>query len=217
MASKFSTVEIFDASLALDHNFWAFTFDMLKQLRPRHMLVIFMIAYVTSELGALVHGVLLQLAHCFPDYHSILLASVALVGEFAKVYAICQHLIDVLQKVSASLATGAADVVPGLRGVQVRTELQLAVLAEQLVAVFALQGLVREVATHDAVDFFRHFSLQFVLDLGHFDVELGNWFGTHNPVDGFVTNDHVELLGGGLVLIESSVVFLLLLLSGSSW
>lgn len=67
MPGEVSPVEIFDAGLALNHNFGAFSFDMLKQLRSRHMLVIFMIAYVASKLGALIHGMFLQLPHSFPD------------------------------------------------------------------------------------------------------------------------------------------------------
>ena len=94
-------------------------------------------------------------------------------------------------------------------------------LAEQLVAILALKGLVREVAAHHAVDFFHHLSLQFVLNFVHLDVKLWNWLRAHNPVYGFVTNYHIESLRTSLVLVENLLVNHLLLLhrllAGTAW
>ena len=99
-------------------------------------------------------------------------------------------------------------------------QLDLAVLAEQLVAILALKGLVREVAAHHAVDFFHHLSLQFVLNFVHLDVKLWNWLRAHNPVNGFVTNYHIESLRTSLILVENLLVNHLLLLhrlAGTAW
>jgi hypothetical protein len=95
------------------------------------------------------------------------------------------------------------------------------VLAEQLVAIPALKGLVREVTAHHAVDFFHHLSLQLVLNFVHLDVKLWNWLRAHNPVYGFVTNNHIECLRTSLVLVENLLINHLLLLhrllAGTAW
>ena len=51
-------------------------------------------------------------------------------------------------------------------------QLELAVLAEQLVALSALLGRVRELLAHDACDLLDHLTLQLVLNLVDLDVEL---------------------------------------------
>jgi hypothetical protein len=51
------------------------------------------------------------------------------------------------------------------------------------------------------------------LNLRHFDVQLRNWLRTHDPIDGFIADDHVKLLLISLVLIKLSIVLLLLHLS----
>jgi hypothetical protein len=44
-------------------------------------------------------------------------------------------------------------------------KLQLAIFTEEFVAVFALKWFVRELMTHTALNFLRHLSLEFVLNL----------------------------------------------------
>jgi hypothetical protein len=88
MSGKVRAVVVFHASLALNHDLRTFSFDMLEELGPGHMLKLLLIADVTAELGALIHGMLLQLAHGFPDDHAILVILVALVGELAEVNAV---------------------------------------------------------------------------------------------------------------------------------
>ena len=94
-------------------------------------------------------------------------------------------------------------------------------LAEELVAISALEGLVWEVTTHHAKDFFRHFVLKFVLNLWHLNIKLRNWLWTHNSVDSFIADDHVQLLRGDLLFVEFAFLIHLLLLqgllSGSPW
>jgi hypothetical protein len=85
-------------------------------------------------------------------------------------------------------------------GVRILSQLHLAMLAEQLVTIPAFEGLVWEVTAHDAKDFFRHFPLQFVLDLVHLNVQLRNWLRAHDSVYGLVADDHVEALSRSLVL-----------------
>ena len=85
MTREFSSVKVFYAGLALDHYLRTFSFDVLKQLCPCHVLKVFVIAYVASKLGALIHGMLLELPHGFPDDHTLSLILVALVREFTEV------------------------------------------------------------------------------------------------------------------------------------
>jgi hypothetical protein len=88
VSCKLCSVEVFDTGLALDHDFRTLSLDMLEQLRSGHVLEILVIANIAAKLGALVHRVFLQLAHCFPDNHSMLFVFVALVGELAEVDAV---------------------------------------------------------------------------------------------------------------------------------
>jgi len=52
------------------------------------VLKVFVIAYVAAKLGALIHGMLLELPHGFPDDHTLSLFLVALVREFTEVNAV---------------------------------------------------------------------------------------------------------------------------------
>ena len=107
MARKFCSVKVLYTSLALDHYLRTFSFDVLKQLCSCHVLKVFVIAYVASKLGALIHCMLLELPHCFPDDHSVSLFLVALVREFTEVNAVGKHLVNVLQEVSSGVAACA--------------------------------------------------------------------------------------------------------------
>lgn len=66
-------------------------------------------------------------------------------------------------------------------------EMDLAVLAEQLVAAFAFQWLEWELFANDALNFFNHFSLELVLDGVHLDVEGWNWLWSHELLHGLVS------------------------------
>jgi hypothetical protein len=57
--------------------------------------------------------------------------------------------------------------------------MNLAVLAEQLVAAFTFQRFERELFANYALDFFNHLSLELVLNGLHLDVEGWNWLWTH--------------------------------------
>lgn len=94
MFGEISSVKIFDTNLALHHYFRAFKLNMLKQLSPRHVLKIFMVAYIAPELRALIHSMLLQLSHGFPDDGFTAVSLVALVRKFAEINAILQNFID---------------------------------------------------------------------------------------------------------------------------
>ena len=59
VSGELSPIVILDTSLALDHDFGALTLDMLEQLRPGHVLKVLVVADVATELGALVHCMLL--------------------------------------------------------------------------------------------------------------------------------------------------------------
>lgn len=56
-------------------------------------------------------------------------------------------------------------------------------LAEELVTFAALLGRVGELLAHDARNFLDHLSLQLVLNLFHFDVELRNGVRAHDLLD----------------------------------
>lgn len=73
-------------------------------------------------------------------------------------------------------------------------KLELAVLAEELVAALALHGLVRELLADDALNFLNHLSLQLVLDLVHLDVERRDWLRTHQLLDGPLGDRQVKSL-----------------------
>lgn len=63
-------------------------------------------------------------------------------------------------------------------------KLELTVFAEEFVALFALQWLIRKLETDNALDFLNHLSLKFVLNLVHLDIKRRNWFWSHHFFDG---------------------------------
>lgn len=87
MSSEVSSVEIFDANLALDHNRWAIILDMLGQLSSCHVLEIFIVANIASKFRTLVHGMLLKVFHRLPN-NDLLSILPALVRELTEVYAV---------------------------------------------------------------------------------------------------------------------------------
>jgi len=65
-------------------------------------------------------------------------------------------------------------------------EMDLAVLAEQLVAAFAFQRFEWELFANDALDFLNHLSLELVLNGIHLDVEGWNWLWSHELLNSLV-------------------------------
>jgi uncharacterized protein YabN with tetrapyrrole methylase and pyrophosphatase domain len=77
------------------------------------MLILFLVANVATKLGALDHGVLLQLKQRLPDDLTVLAVRVASVRELAEVNTVAQYLVDIDDEVAALLAVRAADVEAG--------------------------------------------------------------------------------------------------------
>ena len=134
--------------------------------------------------------------------------------------------------VTSSISTGrhqlvinlSSHVVPGswvsiihVVGTASSLELQLAILAEKLVAVFALERLEWELEAHDALDLFDHLSLKLILDLVHLNVKRRNWFWAHHLLDCLIANDKVhscidgEALLFGVDFLEDRLISPLLL------
>ena len=88
MTREFYSVKVLHTGLALDHYLRTFSFNVLKQLSPCHVLKVFVIANVAAKLRALIHCMLLELPHGFPDDHAMSLILVALVREFTEVNAV---------------------------------------------------------------------------------------------------------------------------------
>ena len=70
-------------------------------------------------------------------------------------------------------------------------KLDLAIFTEQFVAVFAFHWFIWELQAHNALNFLSHLSLEFILNLIHFDVELRDWLWSHNPLNSSIGNQHV--------------------------
>ena len=73
-------------------------------------------------------------------------------------------------------------------------KLELAVLAEKLVARFAFLRFVRELEADDALNFLNHLALQLVLNLVKLDVERWDGFGTHELLNSLLSADELEAL-----------------------
>ena len=111
MSCEISSVEIFDANLALNHNLRALSLDMLKQLGPGHVLEILVIANVASKFRTFVHSVLLKFTHRLPNDWAISFL-VALVRKLTKVNTVLQHFVNVGKEVSSGLTIWATNIVP---------------------------------------------------------------------------------------------------------
>ena len=170
MRSKFGSVEFTIANLALDHYCWALPFNMLEKLCSRQVLVLLSVADVTSKFWALVKGMLLKIKHGFPyDSSTTFFSQPAFMGKLTEVNTVSENLVDILEKVSLNMAAWTAHGVSTIH-LSIVLKLELAVLAKQLIALFALQRLVRKVTTHHTLDLIYHFPLEFVLNLGHLDI-----------------------------------------------
>jgi len=73
-------------------------------------------------------------------------------------------------------------------------KLKLAVLAEKLVTLIALQRFVWELEADDTLDLLNHLSLELILDLIHLDVKRGNRLWSHHFIDGFVRDNEIKSL-----------------------
>ena len=104
---EFGSAKVALANLALNDDLWAVSLDMLEQLCSSHVLELFLVADVAAELGALVHWMVLQISHSFPD-NNLTAIFPALVWELTEVNAIAKNFIDWLHEISSFLAVGAA-------------------------------------------------------------------------------------------------------------
>jgi len=62
-------------------------------------------------------------------------------------------------------------------------QLDLAILAEEFIALGAFHWFVRELSAHNALNLLNHFPLEFVLDFIHLNVERWDWLRPHHLVD----------------------------------
>jgi hypothetical protein len=107
MFRELPSSELFNADLALDHDLWAESFDVVSQLGSCHVLEFLEVADIAAILGALVVlSVLLELSYRFPVNFAID-GFVALVGELAEVNAVSNDWIDLNQEIAFALAVGA--------------------------------------------------------------------------------------------------------------
>lgn len=112
MRSIFTSCKFHTACWALDHNFCAFSFNMIEKLSSSHVLEFFLIADVTAKFRTLIHSMFLKLYQSFPNNSSILsVFKIALVWEFTKIDAIFENFVDILQKLSSLLTIWAANIV----------------------------------------------------------------------------------------------------------
>lgn len=93
MSGKISSVEIFYANLALNHNRRAIILDMLGQLSSCHVLEIFIVANVASKFRTLVHGMLLKIFHRLPN-NDLLSVVPALMRKLTEVNAVLEDLVN---------------------------------------------------------------------------------------------------------------------------
>lgn len=81
---------------------------MLKELGSGHMLILFLVTNVTAEFWALIHSMLLQVEHRFPNDAAVLLVQEAFVWEFTEIDTISQNLINFLHKITFNLTIWTA-------------------------------------------------------------------------------------------------------------
>jgi hypothetical protein len=70
-------------------------------------------------------------------------------------------------------------------------KLELAILTEKFVAVFALERFEWELEAHDALDLFHHFALKLILDFIHLNIKRRNWLWTHHSLDSLIRNNKI--------------------------
>lgn len=78
--------------------------------------------------------------------------------------------------------------------------MDLAILAEDLEAIFAFKGHERELSARVALDLFHEFLLKFVLNFSILNIDLRNWIRTHDSLNSFLINHKV-------IFLNSSVAF----------
>jgi len=70
-------------------------------------------------------------------------------------------------------------------------ELELAILTEKFVAIFAFERFEWELLAHDACDLFHNFTLKLILDFIHRNIKRRNWLWTHHFLDSHIRNDKI--------------------------
>lgn len=114
-----ATRELLIAQLTLHHDLGTIILDVLEKLGASHVLILFLVADVAAELGALVHGMLLELEQRLPDDRAVLAVSVATMRELAEVDTVAQDLVNLAKEIAALLAVRAAHIV-ARRGANIR-------------------------------------------------------------------------------------------------
>ena len=110
MIRKFCAEVLLVAHLAHNENLWTIFLDVLVKLTPCHMLVLFSVAYVAPEFGAVKLSMCLELVQGFPNYFTSTIVGEALVGKFTEVNTIFEDFVNVLHEVVAFTTVWAAKV-----------------------------------------------------------------------------------------------------------
>ena len=84
--------------------------------------------------------------------------------KLTEVNTVSENIVDILEEISLHMAAWTAHSFSAIH-LSFILKLELAVLAKQLIALFALEMLVRKVTTHHALDLIYHFPLELVLNL----------------------------------------------------
>ena len=126
------------------------------------------VAALTGKLRAVSLCMNLQLRERLPHDERLAVTVDALVRKLAEIDAVFEHFVDFLEEIALGTTVGAAlvclDGPPSVIELGFIGDLKLAVLAEKLVAFDTLLRLEWKLLADHTLDFFNHFSLEFVLD-----------------------------------------------------
>lgn len=171
---------------------WTLGLYVHRQFLSSQVLELGELADVATKLGTTELAVICKLSDSSPDYFLVSILIEASVRELAVLDEVSEDFVDILQEGSLDAAVGTQHAgLFSLFGwhVQLLLQLELAVLAEQLVATLALLRFERKLKADHALDLLNHLSLEFVLDFVHLDIERRDGFSSHD-VSGLFFSEH---------------------------
>jgi len=96
------------AHLAEDLHRRTVLFNMIVELRSRHVLVLRHVAYITAKFGTMVLSMCLQFTQGLPHDLALAIRTWTSMRKLAEVYTVPKYLVDFLHEVALSLAVRAA-------------------------------------------------------------------------------------------------------------
>ena len=231
MIRVFASTELFRTYRTLKHHLWTFSFDVLSQLWPRQMLILFHVTNITAKLGTLIIAdMILKFIDCHPEDFWARISLNASVREFTEFDDITDNWIhlneDFLRHFLLSKSTrrwSSGRIYSWRRSWSLLafslillitlwctiSKLYLAIFAVYFVGIFVFKWHVWESTAHITLDLLNQFPLELVLDFILFNINLGDRIRSHKLIHHSIWKHEVELIWLRVLFVFLWTLFLI--------